>query len=187
MDTCPNPRPDACGLCGQQVPPVEEGLSVWSVSGGAHATNSRAYAAKFCKSMATAQQGEKLKKAAKKRRQLQPLSEPPRWDIATADKPTPRNEGDQRQPLARPTAHGGTRKQPTAKPCGEAESRTRAVKSRSRVSGKGRAASSSSAILPSSAINAEKSIIVILRAQIEALQKRLAAVDAKHTQQVSAQ
>ncbi|KAH9374606.1 hypothetical protein HPB48_017402 [Haemaphysalis longicornis] len=49
MDACPNPRMNTCGICGQQVQLVEEGMRaphdcvpVCSVCGGANATLSRA-------------------------------------------------------------------------------------------------------------------------------------------------
>ncbi|KAH7940684.1 hypothetical protein HPB49_003549 [Dermacentor silvarum] len=64
MDACPSPRPDTCGLCGQQVPLVEEGVRaphecvpVCSVWGGAHVTNSRACTAKYRKSKGAAHRG----------------------------------------------------------------------------------------------------------------------------------
>ncbi|XP_049269872.1 uncharacterized protein LOC125757771 [Rhipicephalus sanguineus] len=190
MDTCPNPRPDTCGLCGQQVPLVEEGVRaphecvpVCSVCGGAHATNSRACTAKYRNSKVAAQQGGKSKRASKKRRKHQTPSEPPRREVAKTDKPASPTGGIVKQPSTPP--HGGTGKQPTAQPCGEAGSWANAVKNGNQVGGTGRAASSSPPIIPSSSPNADQNIIAKLQAQIEALQKRLAAAEAKQTQLVS--
>ncbi|KAH9379004.1 hypothetical protein HPB48_006631 [Haemaphysalis longicornis] len=66
MDACPNPRPDTCGLCGEQVQIVEEEVRVphdcvpvCSVCGGAHATISRACTAKYGISNAAAPNGRK--------------------------------------------------------------------------------------------------------------------------------
>ncbi|XP_049271348.1 uncharacterized protein LOC125758332 [Rhipicephalus sanguineus] len=112
MDTCPNPRPDTCGLCGQQVPLVEEGVRaphecvpVCSVCGGAHATNSRACTAKYRNSKVAAQQGGKSKRASKKRRKQTP-SDPPRREVAKTDKPASPTGRIGKQPSTTP--HGGT-------------------------------------------------------------------------------
>lgn len=189
-DTCPNPRPDTCGLCAQQVPLVKEGVRaphecvpVCSVCGGAHATNSRACTAKYRTSKMAAQQGGKSKRATKKRRQLQAPSEPSCSDIAKTDKPGTPAGGAGKQSSTPP--HGGTGKQSTSKPSGEAGSWAKAIKNGNQVSGTGRVASSSPPVPPSSVRNAEQNIISNLQAQIEALQKRLAAAEAKQAQIVS--
>ncbi|KAH6948606.1 hypothetical protein HPB50_025227 [Hyalomma asiaticum] len=128
-DTCPNPRPDTCGLCSQQVPLVEEGVRaphecvpVCSVCGGAHATNSRAGTAKYRNPKTAAKQGRKSKRATKKRRQLQAPSEPPCRDIAKTDKPGAPTGGVGKQSSTPPPPHGGTGKQPTSKPTEAIES-----------------------------------------------------------------
>ncbi|KAH6946057.1 hypothetical protein HPB50_011354 [Hyalomma asiaticum] len=191
-DTCPNPRQDTCGLCAQQVPLVKEGVRaphecvpVCSVCGGAHATNSRACTAKYRNPKMAAQQGGKSKSATKKRRQLQAPSEPSCRDIAKTDKTGTPTGGVGKQSSTPPPPHGGTGKQPPAKPSGEAGSWAKAIKNGNQVSGTGRVASSSPPVPPSSVRNAEQNIISNLQAQIEALQKRLAAAEAKQAQLVS--
>ncbi|KAH6923204.1 hypothetical protein HPB50_024867 [Hyalomma asiaticum] len=191
-DTCPHPRPDTCGLCAQQVPLVKEGVRaphkcvpVCSVCGGAHATNSRACTAKYRNPKMAAQQGGKSKSATNKRRQLQAPSEPSCRDVAKTDKTGTPTGGVGTQSSTPPPPHGGTGKQPTAKPSGEAGSWAKAIKNGNQVSGTGRVASSSPPVPPSSVRNAEQNIISNLQAQIEALQKRQAAAKAKQAQIVS--
>lgn len=182
MDACPNPRPNTCGLCGQQVQLEEEGVRaphdcvpVCSVCGGAHATNSRACTAKYRRiSKTSTSNGSKSRIAAKKRRQLQPRDEPgdpPRRDNTKTDKQAP--------------STGAVGKQPTVQSCsGRGQAWANAVKNGKQVSGTGGAASSSPPNLPSSVRRAEQNILSNLQAQIETLQKRLAAAEAKQTESV---
>lgn len=199
MDACPNPRPDTCGLCGQQAALVEEGVRaphecapVCSVCGGAHATNSRACTAKYRISKVAAQKGGKSKTAAKKCRQLQSHGEPgeqPHRDAAKTEKRALPTGGVRKQPSTPPPPHGGMGKQPTAQPAqpcsGEGRAWANAVKNGNQVSGTGGAASLSPPKLPSSVLTADQNIMSNLQAQIEALQKRLAAAEAKQTKSVS--
>ncbi|KAH7965861.1 hypothetical protein HPB49_011608 [Dermacentor silvarum] len=190
MDTCANPRPDMCGLCGQQIPLVEDGVRVphecvpvCSVCGGAHTTNSRACTAKYRKSTVAAQRGGKFKMTTKKRHQLQRPGGPPRWDIAKTDKAAPPTGGVGKQPSTPPPPHGGIGKQPTAPPCCEAGAWANTVKNGNQVSG-GRQGCLLMPPYPTPC-SAEQNIIANLQVQIEALQKRLAAAKAKETQPVS--
>ncbi|KAH9364758.1 hypothetical protein HPB48_019433 [Haemaphysalis longicornis] len=174
MDACPNPRPDTCGLCGQQVQLVEEGVRaphdcvpVCSVCGGAHATNSRACTAKHRISNAAASNGRKSRMAAKKRRQPQTRDEPgepPRRDNVKTNKQAPTT--------------GAVGKQPTVQSCsGGGQAWANAVKNGKQVSGTGGAASSS----PLEAMESEtgaaaKDALAALEARMSALEARMDSV-----------
>ncbi|KAH9374381.1 hypothetical protein HPB48_001977 [Haemaphysalis longicornis] len=101
IDACLNPRPNTCGLCGQQVQLVEEGLRALMIVYHAHNQLTSMHS-QVPHSQSGHPKGKKSRMAAKKRRQLLPhdeAGEPPRRDNAKKEKqaPLPKQSGSSRR------------------------------------------------------------------------------------------